>query len=111
MAEAAESRITMSGFLPQPVILAAGGSIAPLLPLLTIMFLGSQSPRPNAAAPALGYKTVGTQSAAMFILVRTMLTNIAGTVAPLVIACPSREISRQGLHTSRMFRTSGGYGG
>jgi hypothetical protein len=101
----------MSGFLPQPVFLAAGGSIAPPLLLLTSLFLGSQSPLPNAAVLALGYKTVGTHSTAMVILVRAMLTNIAGTVAPLVIACPSREISRQGLHTSRMSRTSGGYGG
>ena len=101
----------MSGFLPQPVFLAAGGSIARLLPLLTILFRGSQSPLPNATVLALGYKTVGTPPAAMFILVRVMLTNIAGTVAPLVIACPSREISRQGLHTLKMSRSSGGYGG
>ena len=101
----------MSGFLPQPVFLAAGGSIAPPLLLLTILFLGSQSPLPNAAALALGYKTVGTHSTAMVILVTAMLTKFAGTIAPLVIACPSREISRQGLHTSRMSRTSGGYGG
>jgi hypothetical protein len=32
-------------------------------------------------------------------------------VAPLVIACSSREIFRQGLHTLRVSRTSGGYGG
>jgi hypothetical protein len=101
----------MSGFLPQPVFLATGGSIAQPLLLLTILFLGSQSPLPNATALALGYKTVGTHSTATFILVRAMLTNIAGTVAPLVIACPSREIFRQGLHTLRMSRTSGGYGG
>lgn len=101
----------MSGFLPQPAFLATGGSIAPTLLLRTIQFPGSQSPLSNAAALALGYKTVGTHSAAMFNLVRAMLTTIAGTVAPLVIACPSRERSRQGLHTSRMSRTSGGCGG
>jgi hypothetical protein len=101
----------MSGFLPKPVFLAAGGSIAPLLLLLTILFPGSQSPLPNATVLALSYKTVGTHSTATFILVRAMLTNIAGMVAPLVIACSSREIFRQGLHTLRVSRTSGGYGG
>jgi hypothetical protein len=102
----------MSGLLPKPVFLAAGGSIAPLLLLLTILFPGSQSPLlPNATVLALSYKTVGTHSTATFILVRAMLTNIAGMVAPLVIACSSREIFRQGLHTLRVSRTSGGYGG
>jgi Sap, sulfolipid-1-addressing protein len=45
----------MSGFLPQLAFLAVGGSIAPPLLLLTILFLGSRRPLPNATALALGY--------------------------------------------------------
>lgn len=45
----------MSSFLPQLVFLAFGGSIAPPLLLLTILFLGSERPLPNATALALGY--------------------------------------------------------
>ena len=37
------------------VVLAIGGSIAPPLLLLTILFLGSERPLPNAGALALGY--------------------------------------------------------
>ena len=40
---------------PQLVFLAFGGSVAPPLLLLTILFLGSQRPLPNATALALGY--------------------------------------------------------
>src|SRR4051794_30078635 len=47
----------MSEFLPQLVFLAVGGLIAPPLLLLTILFLGSQRPLPNATALALGYPT------------------------------------------------------
>ena len=47
----------MSDFLPQLVFLAIGGSIAPPLLLLTILFLGSRRPLPNASALALGYFT------------------------------------------------------
>ena len=47
----------MSDFLPQLVFLAVGGSIAPPLLLLTILFLGSRKPLPNATALALGYFT------------------------------------------------------
>ena len=45
----------MSGFLPQLFLLAVGGSIAPPLLLLIILFLGSERPLPNATALALGY--------------------------------------------------------
>jgi hypothetical protein len=48
----------MSSFLPQLVFLAFGGSIAPPLLLLTILFLGSERPLPNATALVLGY--IGT---------------------------------------------------
>jgi Sap, sulfolipid-1-addressing protein len=47
----------MSDLLPGLVFLAIGGSIAPPLLLLTILFLGSQRPLPNAAALMLGYFT------------------------------------------------------
>jgi hypothetical protein len=45
----------MSGILPQLLLLAVGGSIAPPLLLLIILFLGSERPLPNATALALGY--------------------------------------------------------
>jgi hypothetical protein len=44
----------MSDFLPQLLFLAIGGAIAPPL-LLTVLFLGSRMPLPNATALALGY--------------------------------------------------------
>jgi hypothetical protein len=47
----------MSGLLPGLIVLAIGGSIAPPLLLLTILFLGSRRPLPNATALALGYFT------------------------------------------------------
>lgn len=47
----------MSDLLPGLVVLAIGGSIAPPLLLLTILFLGSQRPLPNAGALMLGYFT------------------------------------------------------
>ena len=45
----------MSDFLPQLLFLAVGGAIAPPLLLLTILFLSSRRPLPNATALALGY--------------------------------------------------------
>jgi hypothetical protein len=39
----------MSDLLPGFIVLAIGGSIAPPLLLLTILFLGSRRPLPNAA--------------------------------------------------------------
>ena len=45
----------MSDSLPQLLFLAVGGAIAPPLLLLTILFLGSRRPLPNATALALGY--------------------------------------------------------
>ena len=47
----------MRDLLPGLVVLAIGGSIAPPLLLLTILFLGSQRPLPNAGALMLGYFT------------------------------------------------------
>jgi hypothetical protein len=43
----------MSDLLPGLLVLAVGGSIAPPLLLLTILFLGSRRPLPNAGALAL----------------------------------------------------------
>jgi hypothetical protein len=43
----------MSEALPDLLVLAIGGSIAPPLLLLTILFLGSRRPLPNADALAL----------------------------------------------------------
>jgi len=51
------SRTFMSDLLPGLIVLAIGGSIAPPLLLLTILFLGSRRPLPNASALALGYFT------------------------------------------------------
>src|SRR5215203_2999636 len=48
----------MRDLLPGLLVLAIGGSIAPPLLLLTILFLGSRQPLPNAGALALGYFTV-----------------------------------------------------
>jgi hypothetical protein len=60
----------MSAFLPQIVVLALGGSIAPPLLLLTILSLGSERPLPNAIALALGYFTtcaaIGIAGLALF---------------------------------------------
>ena len=50
-------RISMSDLLPGLIVLAIGGSIAPPLLLLTILFLGSRRPLSNATALALGYFT------------------------------------------------------
>jgi hypothetical protein len=47
----------MSDPLPGLIVLAIGGSVAPPLLLLTILFLGSRRPLPNASALALGYFT------------------------------------------------------
>jgi hypothetical protein len=47
----------MSDTLPGLVVLAIGGSIAPPLLLLTILFLGTRQPLPNSGALALGYFT------------------------------------------------------
>jgi hypothetical protein len=74
VAQAKESRIPMSAILPQLVLLAAGDSIAPPLLLLNILFLGSQSPLPNATALALGYLATFT----------TM-----GVVGPIVFSEPA----------------------
>jgi Sap, sulfolipid-1-addressing protein len=47
-------RIFMGDLLPGLIVLAIGGSVAPPLLLLTILFLGSQRPLPNASSLTLG---------------------------------------------------------
>lgn len=60
----------MSDLLPGLIVLAFGGSIAPPLLLLTVLFLGSRRPLPNAAALALGYfgtcAAIGAAALALF---------------------------------------------
>jgi hypothetical protein len=51
------SRTSMSDVLPGLIVLATGGSMAPPLLLLTILFLDSRRPIPSATALALGYFT------------------------------------------------------
>lgn len=65
----------MNGFLPQLLFLAVGGAIAPPLLLLTILFLGSRRPLPNATALALGYFTT---CAAVGIVGLTFFDGAAG---------------------------------
>jgi hypothetical protein len=48
-------KTSVSNFLPGLLVLAIGGSILRPLLLLTILFLGSRRPLPNAGALALGY--------------------------------------------------------
>ena len=61
---------SVSGALPQLLLLAVGGSIAPPLLLLTILFLGSRRPLPNATALAFGYfatcAAIGTAGLTLF---------------------------------------------
>jgi Sap, sulfolipid-1-addressing protein len=47
--------MSISELLSGLILLAIGGSIAPPLLLLTLLFLGSRRPLPNAGALALGY--------------------------------------------------------
>jgi cadmium resistance protein CadD (predicted permease) len=70
----------MSSFIPQLVFLAVGGSIAPPLLLLTILFLGSRRPLPNASALALGYFTT---CAAMGIVGLTLFGGAGGAASTI----------------------------
>jgi hypothetical protein len=83
----------MSDSLPGLIVLAIGGSIAPPLLLLTILFLGSQRPLPNASALALGYFTtcaaIGLSGLLLFggaeSTVATVGRIISATVGALLI--------------------------
>ena len=68
----------MSNLLSQLTFLAIGGAIAPPLLLLTILFLGSRRPLPNATALVLGYFTT---CAVIGITGLNLFSEAAGTVS------------------------------
>jgi hypothetical protein len=82
------SRISMSDLLPGLIVLAIGGSIAPPLLLLTILFLGSHRPLPNATALALGYFTtcaaIGIVGLTLFGGAETGASTIGRVVSAMV---------------------------
>ena len=90
----------MSDSLPGLIVLAIGGSIAPPLLLLTILFLGSQRPLPNASALALGYFTtcavIGISGLLLFggaeSTVSTVGRVISATVGALLIVLGLRSL-------------------
>ena len=91
VASTAERRRAVNGFLPQLVFLAIGGSIAPPLLLLTVLFLGSQRPLINATALALGYFTTFTTCAVMSIAGLAFFGGVAG--AGVVASMIGRDLS------------------
>ena len=90
----------MSDAFPGLIVLAIGGSIAPPLLLLTILFLGSQRPLPNAGALALGYFTtcavIGISGLTLFggaeSTVSTVGRVISATVGALLIVLGLRSL-------------------
>jgi hypothetical protein len=86
----------MSELLPGLILLAVGGSIAPPLLLLTLLFLGSRRPLPNAGALALGYFTtcaaIGVSGLILFGGAESILSMvgrvISVTVGGLLIGRP-----------------------
>ncbi|HET6659598.1 MAG TPA: GAP family protein [Rubrobacter sp.] len=90
----------MSDSLPGLIVLAIGGSVAPPLLLLTILFLGSQKPLPNASALALGYFTtcavIGVSGLILFggaeSTVATVGRIISATVGALLIVLGLRSL-------------------
>jgi len=90
----------MSDSIPGLIVLAIGGSIAPPLLLLTILFLGSWRPLPNASALALGYFTtcavVGISGLILFggaeSTVSTIGRVISMTIGALLIVLGLRSL-------------------
>ena len=90
----------MSESFPGLIVLAIGGSVAPPLLLLTIMFLGSRKPLPNAGALALGYFTtcavIGISGLTFFggaeSTVSTVGRVISATVGALLIVVGLRSL-------------------
>ena len=90
----------MSDPLPGLIVLAIGGSVAPPLLLLTIMFLGSRRPLPNAGALALGYfvtcAVIGISGLTFFggaeSTVSTVGRVISATVGALLIVLGLRSL-------------------
>src|SRR5215208_5716133 len=79
---------SMRDLLPGLIVLAIGGSIAPPLLLLTILFLGSRRPLPNAAALALGYFTtsaaIGVVGLTLFGGAETGASTITRVISAMV---------------------------
>jgi len=90
----------MSDALPGLIVLAIGGSVAPPLLLLTILFLGSQRPLPNACALALGYfatcAVIGIAGLTLFgeagSAVSTIARVISTTVGALLVVLGLRSL-------------------
>jgi len=90
----------MSELLPGLILLAIGGSVAPPLLLLTILFLGSRRPLPNAGALALGYfatcAAIGVSGLILFGGAESILSMvgrvISVTVGALLIVLGSRSL-------------------
>jgi hypothetical protein len=90
----------MSDTLPGLIVLAIGGSIAPPLLLLTILFLSSQRPISNASALALGYFTtcavIGILGLILFggaeSAVSTVGRVISATIGTLLIVLGIRSL-------------------
>jgi len=90
----------MRDALPGLIVLAIGGSIVPPLLLLTILFLSSQRPLPNASALALGYFTtcavIGVSGLLLFggaeSTVSTFGRLISATVGALLIVLGLRSL-------------------
>jgi Sap, sulfolipid-1-addressing protein len=74
----------MIDLLPQLFVLAVGGSIAPVLLLLTILFLGSQRPLPNATALVLGYFAVCAAVGIAGLILFGGTTGAAGSTASTI---------------------------
>jgi threonine/homoserine/homoserine lactone efflux protein len=74
----------MIDLLPQLIVLALGGSIAPALLLLTILFLGSQRPLPNATALVLGYFAVCAAVGVAGLILFSGTAGAAGSTASTI---------------------------
>jgi hypothetical protein len=94
------ARIFMGDLLPGLIVLAIGGSVAPPLLLLTILFLGSQRPLSNASSLTLGYFTtcavIGVSGLILFggaeSAVSTVGRVISATVGALLIVLGLRSL-------------------
>jgi hypothetical protein len=90
----------MSDALPGLLVLAIGGSVAPPLLLLTILFLGSRRPLPNAGALVLGYfatcAVIGVSGLILFggagSAVSTVGRVISTTVGALLVVLGLRSL-------------------
>jgi hypothetical protein len=90
----------MSNFLPQLIFLAVGGAIAPPLLLLTILFLSSLRPLPNAIALVIGYLAAGVALGMVGLTlfggaegaVSTVTSVLSATVGGLLIVLGLRSL-------------------